>query len=192
MTKTIDRPPPPSLAIKSSTLPSKNKIRKEGTKKIASSFASLSLLLVFLIADYYGLGVLAQNCGRDRGGAVCAGGLCCSKWGFCGSINEHCGEGCQSQCTPPGSGVASLISQSLFDQMFKHRNENSCEGRDIYTYNAFITATKSFPAFGTTGDTTTRKREIDVFLLRLRRRPLVGADAPDGPYAWGYCFVNER
>ncbi|ERM96405.1 hypothetical protein AMTRI_Chr09g35830 [Amborella trichopoda] len=161
---------------------------------MASSLASLSLLLVFLIAGEHGLGVLAQNCGKERGGAVCAGGLCCSRWGFCGSTDEHCGEGCQSQCKPPGGGgVASLISQSLFDQMFKHRNENSCEGRDIYTYNAFITAAKSFPAFGTTGDTTTQKKEIAAFLAQTSKETTGGwADAPDGPYAWGYCFVNEK
>ncbi|XP_011628976.1 basic endochitinase [Amborella trichopoda] len=171
---------------------------------MASSLASLSVLVVFLITGEHGLGVLAQNCGKDRGGAVCAGGLCCSKWGFCGNTTQHCGEDCQSQCTPrsstpstPSTGggggdVASLISQSLFDQILKHRNDAVCEGKGFYAYSAFITAAKSFPAFGTTGDMTTRKREIAAFLAQTSKETTGGSPAAlDGPYAWGYCFVNE-
>ncbi|GJP74243.1 hypothetical protein CLOP_g4859 [Closterium sp. NIES-67] len=57
-------------------------------------------------------------CGADNGDSVCPNGLCCSKWGFCGSTDEYCGSGCQSGlCTgsaaspsasapPPGSSPA--------------------------------------------------------------------------------------
>ena len=30
---------------------------------------------------------------------LCADGLCCSKWGFCGLGPQFCGKGCKSQCT---------------------------------------------------------------------------------------------
>jgi len=35
--------------------------------------------------------VAAQNCG-------CAGGLCCSQWGYCGTGNDYCGNGCRENC----------------------------------------------------------------------------------------------
>ena len=58
--------------------------------------------------------------------------------------------------------VSSLISSSLFESMLKHRNDQGCSN-GFYTYNAFITAAQSLSAFGTTGDVTTRKRELAAF-----------------------------
>ncbi|KAJ8627106.1 hypothetical protein MRB53_020413 [Persea americana] len=54
--------------------------------------------------------VEAQQCGRQAGGRVCDGGLCCSQWGYCGSTDEYCSpsQGCQSNCggsSPPGEGT---------------------------------------------------------------------------------------
>lgn len=40
----------------------------------------------------------AAQCGRQARGALCKGGLCCSKFGYCGSTKAYCGPGCQSQC----------------------------------------------------------------------------------------------
>jgi len=34
--------------------------------------------------------------GVQAGGAVCANGLCCSQFGFCGLGIKYCGVGCQS------------------------------------------------------------------------------------------------
>ncbi|KAK6778189.1 hypothetical protein RDI58_024907 [Solanum bulbocastanum] len=40
----------------------------------------------------------------------------------------------------------------MFDQMLNHCNDNVCQGKNnFYSYNAFITAAKSFHSFGTTG-----------------------------------------
>jgi len=36
-----------------------------------------------------------EKCGP--GVAICASGLCCSKYGYCGSSEEHCSTGCQSE-----------------------------------------------------------------------------------------------
>lgn len=134
---------------------------------------SLTLLLAFLLSLLAG-GVFAEQCGRQAGGALCPGGLCCSQYGWCGTTTpDYCGPGCQSQCSgvtpspgPPSGGVGSLISQSLFDQMLKHRNDAACQGRGFYTYNAFIAAANSFNGFASTGDTATRKREIAAFLAQ--------------------------
>ncbi|RVX16431.1 Basic endochitinase C [Vitis vinifera] len=77
--------------------------------------------------------------------------------------------------------------------MLKHRNEAACPGKGFYTYEAFISAAKSFGGFGTTGDTDTCKREIAAFLAQTSHETTGGwPTAPDGPYAWGYCFVQER
>ncbi|KAL2892915.1 Basic endochitinase, partial [Bienertia sinuspersici] len=116
-----------------------------------------------------------EQCGKQAGGALCPNGQCCSQYGWCGATTDYCGFGCQSQCSGSGD-VGSIITPALFDQMLKHRNENSCPGHGFYTYNAFIGAARSFNGFGTTGDVTTRG----------------WASAPDGPYSWGYCFLREQ
>ncbi|MQL10586.1 hypothetical protein EI010_25590, partial [Escherichia coli] len=97
--------------------------------------------------------------------------------------------------TPSGGGgdIGRLVSSSVFDQMLKYRNDARCAGHGFYTYDAFIAATRSFNGFGTTGDDTIRKRELAAFLAQTSHETTGGwASAPDGPYAWGYCFVSER
>ncbi|OAY52241.1 endochitinase [Manihot esculenta] len=161
----------------------------------AFTFIISSLLLISFL-----LGTSAEQCGSQAGGAVCPGGLCCSKYGWCGSTTEYCCDGCQSQCRPNicgggggGGDLGRIISKATFEQMLKHRNDPACPARGFYTYEAFITAAKAFPGFGTTGDDATRKREIAAFLGQTSHETTGGwPTAPDGPYAWGYCFVRER
>ncbi|BAT99906.1 hypothetical protein LR48_Vigan06g055300 [Vigna angularis] len=89
--------------------------------------------------------------------------------------------------------VGSVISEYLFEQLLKHRNDAVCEGKGFYTYNAFLTAASSFGAFGNTGDLDLRKRELVAFLAQTSHETTGGAPTlPDGSYAWGYCFVTER
>lgn len=140
--------------------------------------AKVCLLLALSLASLLLITSRAQQCGRQAGGALCAGSLCCSQFGWCGDTAAYCdpSQGCQSRCwgsgsTPPstpspspGVGVASLISRPLFDDMLKHRNDAACPARNFYTYDAFISAANSFAGFGNTGDLDTRKREIAAFL----------------------------
>lgn len=42
------------------------------------------------------------ECGIDAGGALCPDGMCCSQFGYCGTTDAYCGEGCQSQCSESG------------------------------------------------------------------------------------------
>ncbi|KAJ3691323.1 hypothetical protein LUZ61_020487 [Rhynchospora tenuis] len=157
----------------------------------------LFILAIFCLTSLT-LTTQAQQCGSQAGGALCANKLCCSQYGYCGSTQDYCGAGCQSQCTGGsggggGTGVASIISSALFDQMLKHRNDAACPGNGFYTYNAFIAAANSFSGFGTTGDTDTQKREIAAFLAQTSHETTGGwSTAPDGPYAWGYCFLREN
>ncbi|EEF36642.1 probable inactive chitinase-like protein LaCIC [Ricinus communis] len=152
---------------------------------------------VFYIFFSFLLGGLAEQCGRQADGALCPGGLCCSQYGWCGNTDPYCGGGCQSQCGGGGGGgggdLGSIISRSTFDQLLKHRNDGACPGKGFYTYDAFISAAKDFPGFGTTGDVATRKGEIAAFFGQTSHETTGGwPSAPDGPYAWGYCFIREQ
>ena len=94
--------------------------------------------------------------------------------------------------TSPYIPVSSLISKSLYDKFFLHKDDTACPAKDFYPYDAFIRASKSFPAFGTTGCLATRKREIAAFLAQISHETTGGwATAPDGPFAWGLCFKEE-
>ncbi|KAH9326682.1 hypothetical protein KI387_006860, partial [Taxus chinensis] len=82
---------------------------------------------------------------------------------------------------------------SSLPRLLKHRNEGSCQGKNNYNYNAFIAAAKAFNGFGTTGDATAQKRELTAFFAQTSHETTDGwATAPDGPYAWGYCFLREN
>ncbi|KAM7516050.1 hypothetical protein LguiA_005633 [Lonicera macranthoides] len=91
-----------------------------------------------------------------------------------------------------GGDVSSLIDPTLFNEMLKHRNEEVCQGKGFYTYDAFMNAARFFDAFGTTGDESTRKRELAAFFGQTSHETTGGwENAPDGPFAWGYCFITE-
>ncbi|XP_077246143.1 endochitinase-like [Tasmannia lanceolata] len=141
------------------------------------------------------LGSFAEQCGKQASGARYLGGLCCSQYGYYGA-------GCQSNChgcltqnftTSGDGGVASIITPSLFDQMLKHRNDPTCQGKGLYSYNAFIDAANAFDGFGTVGDVDTRKREIAVCLAHTSHETNgKWATTPGDQYSWGYCFLQKQ
>ncbi|XP_061346088.1 endochitinase-like [Gastrolobium bilobum] len=95
--------------------------------------------------------------------------------------------------TSADDDVIYVISASQFEELLKHRNDGACEGKGFYTYDAFLTAARSFGGFGTTGDLNTRKKELAAFLAQTSHETTGGGNgSPDGPYAWGYCFITER
>ncbi|XP_024977732.1 endochitinase-like isoform X1 [Cynara cardunculus var. scolymus] len=158
------------------------------------------LVLTILVFLFLATAVSAQDCGRQGGNRPCTNGNCCSQYGFCGNTPAHCSpeNNCQSQCTGGGGGGgggggASIVTASAFDQMLKYRNDPRCSANGFYTYNAFIDAAKAYSGFGTTGSADDRKRELAAFFAQTSHETTGGwASAPDGPYAWGYCFVRER
>ncbi|KAL4359224.1 hypothetical protein AHAS_Ahas08G0056000 [Arachis hypogaea] len=96
--------------------------------------------------------VSAQNCG-------CASDLCCSKYGYCGTGDDYCGDGCQqgpcysSPSTPstPSSGsgsvnVADVVTQDFFNSIISQAAAN-CEGKNFYTRDAFLSALNSYSTF---------------------------------------------
>nr|XP_043620862.1 endochitinase [Erigeron canadensis] len=142
----------------------------------------------------------AQNCGRQGGNAPCTNGNCCSQYGFCGNTPAHCSpaQNCQSQCSgggapSGGNDVASIVTQSVFDEMLKYRNDPRCRANGFYSYTAFLNAASAYPGFGTTGTADDRKRELAAFFGQTSHETTGGwATAPDGQFAWGYCFVREQ
>ncbi|XP_052150308.1 chitinase 11 [Oryza glaberrima] len=89
------------------------------------------------------------------------------------------------------AGVGSIITRAMFESMLSHRGDQGCQGA-FYTYDAFIKAAGDFPRFGTTGNDETRRRELAAFFGQTSHETTGGwATAPDGPFAWGYCRVNE-
>lgn len=152
---------------------------------ISSNKLTVTLgLLIFALVLVLDQGE-AQQCGSQVDFKFnCSQGLCCSKWGWCGITDAYCGkENCQSQCpspsppppptppTPPPpppapmppSPITDILSEELFNEMLKHRNDGACPAKGFYTYYAFITAASTYPEFGNTGDVQTRKRELAAF-----------------------------
>uniref|UniRef100_A0A0E0R1Z8 chitinase n=1 Tax=Oryza rufipogon TaxID=4529 RepID=A0A0E0R1Z8_ORYRU len=61
-------------------------------------------------------------------------------------------------------GVGSVITQAVFNSMLPNRDNSQCPARGFYTYDAFIAAANSFPAFGTSGGSAELiRRELAAF-----------------------------
>ncbi|KAF7030305.1 hypothetical protein CFC21_041873 [Triticum aestivum] len=82
--------------------------------------------VVAMLVAAFAVSAQAEQCGSQAGGATCPNCLCCSKFGFCGSGSDYCGDGCQSQCkgcggggtpvpvpTPSGGGVSSTLTPTI-------------------------------------------------------------------------------
>lgn len=142
--------------------------RMGATSQGGRTWLQLTSLILLVSPLLFGLSLAQPNCGS---GGPCAAGLCCSKFGFCGSTSDYCGSNCVSQCssspgapsTPSpsgGSGVASIVSSSLYDQIFPSRNS-------FYTYDSFIAATGAFGSFGTTGSSDQQKQDIAALFAHV-------------------------
>lgn len=78
------------------------------------------------------------------------------------------------------------LNEASWNKLFPHRNA-------LYTFEAFQAAAARFPGFLTTGDDTTRRRELAAFLANVAQETSGGWDkAPGGYCAWGLYFVAER
>ena len=125
-----------------------------------------------------------HRCGPNVGNPPCGDGRCCSIHGWCGGGASYCqGGNCDYQCWTVADetslprailrnnnrnnndAINEIISEPLFNGMFKHRKD--CPSQGFYSYEAFVTAASSFPGFGTTGDVVTRKRELAAFLGQI-------------------------
>ncbi|KAL4962433.1 glycosyl hydrolases family 18-domain-containing protein [Aspergillus stella-maris] len=74
------------------------------------------------------------ECGENakEPGTKCPLNVCCSAFGFCGTTEEFCGQGCQSNCEQPDSGAGSGNVQERiigYYEAFKH--DKKCQGMGI-------------------------------------------------------------
>lgn len=106
---------------------------------------------------------VAQNCG-------CASNLCCSKYGYCGTGDAYCGDGCQQgPCYSSGSGggsVGNIVTQAFFDGIANQAGAG-CAGKGFYTRDAFLSAASAYSQFGTTGADDVQKREIAAYFAHV-------------------------
>ncbi|XP_009591111.1 chitinase 4-like [Nicotiana tomentosiformis] len=121
-------------------------------------------LFIYIIAIFIPKLILAQNCG-------CAEGLCCSRWGYCGTGNAYCGQGCKGgPCFITEnygiSSVSQIVSEPFFNGIANQAAPN-CEGKGFYTRSAFLEALRSYPLFATAGSSDDNKREIAAFFAHV-------------------------
>ncbi|XP_042029413.1 chitinase 5-like isoform X2 [Salvia splendens] len=122
---------------------------------------TLYTLLALLLAT--GTHVSGQNCG-------CAP---CRKFGYCGSGDAYCGNGCRSgPCYggSPGGSNGVVVSNVVTDNFFNgiaNQAPAGCAGKGFYTRAVFLQAIRSYPQFGTTGSTDNAKREIAAFFAHV-------------------------
>ncbi|CAN6235478.1 unnamed protein product [Urochloa humidicola] len=121
----------------------------------------------------------AQSCN-------CQPGLCCSKYGYCGTTSTYCGEGCQSgPCSGSGGSgagvpVASVVTAAFFNGI-KNQGGNGCKGKgkSFYTRSAFLSAASSYPHFAHAGSVADGKREIAAFFAHATHETT------------HFCYINE-
>lgn len=87
------------------------------------------------------------------GSGVTAGGTSLRAW-------EEFAISGLSTTSQPSSPLGSILSENQFNQLFNRRNS-------FYTYAGLLEAAKLYPAFATSGDTDTRKREVAAFLANV-------------------------
>ncbi|KAI4369211.1 hypothetical protein MLD38_017682 [Melastoma candidum] len=127
----------------------------------APDLSSLVIVLVAMISTLLPL-ALSQNCG-------CTSDLCCSQYGYCGTGDAYCGNGCQAgpcYSSSSGSSVASIVTDSFFNGI-TNQADPSCDGKNFYTRQAFLSAANSYPQFGTTGTIDDQKREIAAYFAHV-------------------------
>ncbi|HZG04577.1 MAG TPA: glycoside hydrolase family 19 protein [Streptomyces sp.] len=77
-------------------------------------------------------------------------------WTCTGAANQKWNAPAAGGNTPSGF----VVTETQFNRMFPNRN-------GFYTYSGLVQALNSYPAFATTGDDTTRKREAAAFLANV-------------------------
>ncbi|WP_194895218.1 glycoside hydrolase family 19 protein [Catenulispora pinisilvae] len=94
-------------------------------------------------------------------------GKCLDDTGYGGSGTQvqiwACAGTANQSWTLPGGGSGGggfVVSEAQFDQMFPSRNA-------FYTYSGLVSALSAYPAFATTGSSTTQRQEAAAFLANV-------------------------
>ncbi|BFG14518.1 hypothetical protein CerSpe_007930 [Prunus speciosa] len=133
------------------------------TKKYLTSVIALVFVAGALLNN-----ATAQDCG-------CAPDLCCSQYGYCGTGNDYCGQGCQqgpctgssgTPSTPSGSSVADIVTPAFFNGIISQASSD-CAGKNFYSRGGFLDAVNSYSDFGRLGSVDDSKREIAAFFAHV-------------------------
>ncbi|CAN6249199.1 unnamed protein product [Urochloa humidicola] len=127
---------------------------------------------------------VAQNCG-------CQANFCCSKFGYCGTTADYCGDGCQagpcwggggsgggSSGGSGGANVANVVTDAFFNGI-KNQAGGGCEGKNFYTRSAFLDATNKYSGFAHGGSEVDGKREIAAFFAHVTHE------------TGHFCYISE-
>ena len=124
----------------------------------------LAFILAGILIGFRPSDVVGQDCG-------CAAGLCCSRWGYCGTGDDYCGTGCQQgPCNSAPStndvSVADIVTPEFFNGIIGQA-DSSCAGKSFYSRSVFLDALNSYPQFGRVGTSDDSKREIAAFFAHV-------------------------
>ncbi|KAA8527256.1 hypothetical protein F0562_034647 [Nyssa sinensis] len=124
----------------------------------------LTIVLAVVLAGPLPELVVGQNCG-------CAADMCCSQYGYCGTGNDYCGQGCQQgPCfAPPSTNdvvVADIVTDAFFNGIIDQAAA-SCVGKNFYSRATFLEALNSYSQFGRVGSIDDSKREIAAFFAHV-------------------------
>jgi len=119
-------------------------------------FVNLALLTIALMLKLDT--TLAVNCGSSVG-VSCSNGLCCSKYGYCGSTDEYCGSGCQ-----PYYGKCWSSSSSS-----KKKSTTTIKRKTTTTIKRKTSTTKTKTTTTTKRKTTTTPTELPFLCVECDR-----------------------
>jgi chitinase len=123
-----------------------------------SAMAVLTLMSLGLAAALFSAAA-AQKCD-------CPAGYCCSQFGYCGTTSAYCaGSGGGGGGGSGSGGLSSNVTDAFFNGI-KSQSSGGCAGQSFYTRQAFLTAARMYPAFGS-GSSDAGKREIAAFFAHV-------------------------
>ncbi|XP_051184985.1 chitinase 4 [Lolium perenne] len=94
----------------------------------------------------------------------CPAGYCCSQFGYCGTSSAYCA-GSGGGGGSASGGLSSNVTDAFFNGI-KSQSSGGCAGQSFYTRQAFLTAARMYPAFGS-GSSDAGKREIAAFFAHV-------------------------
>ncbi|KAF5194462.1 Endochitinase ep3 [Thalictrum thalictroides] len=152
--------------------------------------ASQTIIMTPILAViFFAALVMGQNCG-------CSPDLCCSRFGYCGTGPDYCGNGCQQgPCDAPPStndvSVADIVTPEFFNGII-NQADAGCAGKNFYSRDRFLEALKSYPRFGIVGSEDDSKREIAAFFAHATHETghFCYIEEIDGP-SKDYCDENN-
>lgn len=108
----------------------------------------IRLSIAIILLSYTAAMVAGQQCGRQAGGQTCAGNICCSQYGYCGTTADYCSpdNNCQSNCwgggPPSGSGESATGVRATYH--YYNPAQNNWDLRAVSAYCSTWDADKPY------------------------------------------------